>query len=283
MQAGLSGLFLIGVLLIAACQTSEPVDDAGRRIARVQNKFLMESDLTNMAASAATPEDSALMANAYVERWVREQVMMHQAEKNIPKDLNIDELVRDYRASLIRYHYEKLIVEVELDSIVTQQEILANYQGKEDEFRLKEKYFKYNFIALPADDANMPKVEEWWSDHQDSSQWQLLMNYCAEAANFFALGKEDWISESELKGLLPEKMQTRQLRAGRTMRETVDGIRYFLKILENRDQGTISPLTIVEDQIKRVILHRRKIDLLESKIEETYERESELNNVQIFE
>lgn len=270
------------LLLLLACNKAEVDETNDRKIARVQDRVLLESELQSITSSAATREDSALMANAYVERWVREQVMMHQAEKNIPKDLNIDELVRDYRASLVRYHYEKLIVEVELDSLVTEQEIMSNYQGKEDEFRLKEKYFKYQFIALPADDGDIDQVEEWWTNPQDSSQWQLLTNYCNAAANFFALGKSDWINESDLLALLPGKVNPRQLIAGRSTRETADDVRYFLRIKEKKEKGEIAPLSIVEDQIKRVILHRRKIELLESKIEETYERESELNNVQIF-
>ena len=53
------------------------------------------------------PKDSLAIIQAYIERWTRDTLLLNEAEQNIPSDLNIDKLVRDYRASLIRHNYEK--------------------------------------------------------------------------------------------------------------------------------------------------------------------------------
>ena len=64
-----------------------------------------------MIYDGVSPEDSTLIINAYVERWVREQLLMQKAEENIPKDLNLNKLVNDYRESLILNNYERLLIE----------------------------------------------------------------------------------------------------------------------------------------------------------------------------
>lgn len=270
------------LLFSVACSSVDTVEINDRQLARVQNKFLMESELAGLTTAGISAADSTLVANAYVERWVRDQALMLQAEKNIPKDLNIDELVRDYRASLVRYHYEKLIVEVELDSVVTNAELMAQFNKRQEEFMLSDQIYQYQMIAISEEDPNLLKVEEWWENPEDAAQWQLLTSYCNEAAIYFALGDEEWIKEPALAALLPKSIKMSNLTSGKRTTSTEDGVSYFLSIREKKKKGELSPLLVVEDQLKKVILHRRKIDLLESKIKETYERESELNNIEIF-
>lgn len=112
-------LILLGLLtmVVAACtpvETGKGQDD--RLLATVFNRSLYLSDLDEMIPESASKQDSTLFINAFTERWVRENVLMHEAEVNIPQDLNIDRLVRDYRASLIKHNYEQILVELEMDS-----------------------------------------------------------------------------------------------------------------------------------------------------------------------
>ena len=98
--------FFLICLLIASCSPVEepPVED-DVVLAKVFNKTLYLSELEGMMPTAISREDSINFINAEVERWAREAVPMQEAEKNIPSDLNIDGLVRDYRASLVRHNY----------------------------------------------------------------------------------------------------------------------------------------------------------------------------------
>ena len=115
--------FFTGLIFLISFGSCQPVDQQqdinDRLLAQVYNKSLFQSELEGMFPPDSSPEDSALIVNSYIERWVRESLLMHEAERNIPKDLNIAVLVRDYRASLIRHNYDKLLVELQLDSTIT--------------------------------------------------------------------------------------------------------------------------------------------------------------------
>ncbi len=93
-------------------------------------------------------EDSSLIINAYVERWIRETLLLLEAERNIPSDLNIDKLVRDYRASLVRHSYEQFLVEQLLDSTVTKAELEA-LKAKQLEKGLKQLSEEGINLSLP--------------------------------------------------------------------------------------------------------------------------------------
>ena len=87
-------LFVCLSLWHCGSNTTPKADD--KVLAQVYNKVLYQSNLADMIPEYTTPEDSALIVKAYLQRWIREQLLMYEAERNIPKDLNIDQLVRDY-------------------------------------------------------------------------------------------------------------------------------------------------------------------------------------------
>ena len=53
-------------------------------------------------------------------------------------------------------------------------------------------------------------------------------------------------------------------------------------VFEKKSRNQLAPLGYIEDQIKKVILHKRKMVLLDQRKEELYDRETSKNNVKIF-
>ncbi len=93
-------LFPFILLLLWRCSSQPAVKADDQLLAQVYNKNLYASELADVVPEGTNPTDSSLLVTAFVQRWIRDQLLMYEAERNIPKDLNIDELVRDYRASL---------------------------------------------------------------------------------------------------------------------------------------------------------------------------------------
>ena len=94
------------LLAFAHCTDTETVY-GDPILARGHQKVLRLSELEGMFPSNATAEDSLLIKGAFVRRWSRETVLVWNAERNLPSDMKIDRLVRHYRASLVRSHYEE--------------------------------------------------------------------------------------------------------------------------------------------------------------------------------
>ena len=84
--------------------------------------------MDGMLPSGISAEDSTLIIEKFVKNWVRETAMLHEAEQNIPKGLDINQLVENYRASLVKHNYENIVVERLLDSVVTKAELESFYE-----------------------------------------------------------------------------------------------------------------------------------------------------------
>ena len=56
---------------------------------------------------------------------------------------------------------------------------------------------------------------------------------------------------------------------------------YFLKVIESRDEGEISPLSYVEERLRQMMLHQRKQIIIEEYKQELYERALNNNVIKI--
>ncbi|MFN7117065.1 MAG: hypothetical protein ACK4TA_09725 [Saprospiraceae bacterium] len=270
------------LMLLAACDLVSKPDKSDRLLAKVHNKSLYLSELDGMFPRGTTQDDSTVIINSFIERWTRETLLLQEAERNIPSDLNIDKLVRDYRASLIRNNYEKILVEELLDSTLTAEEILDYYSKHREEFKLNDNIVRCYFVKLPLGAPNQALMKSWWENLSNAESRLRLLDYCNEYANSHLLEDSTWYRITDIVSELPpgtlsvENVSRREL-------TTKDGdYQYFLRITEVKDKNQDPPISFVQDQIRRVILRDRKLKLLEDKKEELYELEMRRNNIKIY-
>lgn len=277
------GFCLLFILIGNACQPMEekPEED-DILLAKVYNKSLYFSEIKDMLSDNATTQDSALMVNSLIERWVRESVLMHEAEKNIPQDLNIDQLVRDYRASLIRHNFEKTLVEISLDSTITQAELNSYYEANKNHYKLEEPILNCHFIKISKEIEGLEELQKMWTNKSKDNYTELL-EFCNDNATVYMLEDSSWYDLDQIAIQLPKGTLTASNLNTRNKIVLEDNdFKYYLEIFNTLSKDKIPPLAYIAEQAKRLILHKRKIKVLENKVEEMYEREIRRNNIKIF-
>lgn len=114
---------LILLLTLVSCQNSGN-GNGDRIVATIYNKNLYQSDLQSIMYEGISSNDSIVRAKAFIDSWIRRQLIIHQAESNIDKsELNFSKELEEYRNSLIIYKYETMLVEKKLDTVITDAEI----------------------------------------------------------------------------------------------------------------------------------------------------------------
>ncbi len=153
MNKFLLSLSVFAALALWRCGNADSSKADDKLLAKVYNKSLFLSALDGVVPEGVSKEDSALMVAAYVQRWAHEQLLMYEAERNIPKDLDIDELVRSYRASLVRFNFEEQIIAEKLDSTVSDAELVSFYENNKDQFQLESMILKCLLLKIPSNGA----------------------------------------------------------------------------------------------------------------------------------
>ncbi len=263
------------------CRMADAGDRQGDELlAKVYNKSLYRSEIEGVVPPGTSPEDSLLLVRAHIQRWVREQLLMYEAERNIPKDLNIDKLVRDYRASLVRFNFEEQIVAEQMDSTVTESELRAFYESNKDQFQLESTILKCQVIVIPYKAPQQEFNRLWYSKNPaDENRLRALSKQWAKEA---LLDAERWYRLEEVSALLPRGTLSSENVAPRREGTLGDGdFRYYYRVLDVVRGKETAPLEYVRDQATALILHRRKQELIERWKEDLYQQELRRRNIWI--
>lgn len=248
---------------------------------KVHNKALYISDMEGMFPEGTTGKDSAIIIQMFANRWMREALLLHEAEQNIPGDLNIDKLVRDYRASLIRHNYEKILVQELLDSTVTAEQLAEFYERNKQQYQLETPIVRCYFVKVPVPVPEANDLRQFWNNKR--SDLDSLTAYCGRYAEAYLLNDSTWYRVEDIAREMPKGTVTVDNISAKQDFSQRDGeYQYYFKVFEVKNRKDIAPLSYIKGQARKVILRNRKEKLLEDKIEAMYQRELRRNNIKTY-
>src|SRR5690606_23542506 len=105
----------------------------GEAVARVNNTYLYREELAGIAAFGSTKEDSAARVEAYVDSWIRKELLIQEAARKINiNEAEVERKILDYRYSIIAYEYQSFYIRKNLDTAFNEAEIRKYYEDNID-------------------------------------------------------------------------------------------------------------------------------------------------------
>lgn len=264
---------------MCACNKSPAPIEGDTLLAKIGNKTLYLSEIESMIPERSTKSDSLRIMTAFAENWARETVVLLQAEKSLPDDINLDKLVKNYRESLLINNIEKDYVEKNLDKTVTMDQIESYYNSNKDLFLINDPLVKCWIAKVPEKTKGLEKFFRAWKNKKKKE----VEKYCVENADLGVIEEETWNYLSELKLYFPSKLLDKlKFEKGKTFQDHYDSSEYFVNIFDVIKAGEESPLSMVKDKIVKLILHQRKQQLVQEFKESLYERELKNKKVEFY-
>jgi len=277
----LASLIWLGLCFACNQINISQTEEKKKVLAKVYNKQLFAEDLEGILPESYKPEDSTMIYNAYIENWLRDAVLMHEAEQKISKNIDIDQLVKDYRSTLILHNYEEIIVKSQLDSVISPQELQSFYENNKDNYHLKIPLVRARFMKIPINSNEIEFVEKWIAS-EDMDDKVNLIEYCGIYAEIYYLNDEEWYEIDKITRHLPTNLYPNSTlsQAGGNISRQDERYKYYLRILEVIPKNEAPPIDYIEKKARQIILQRRKSKLLEEHRENLYDKEIE--NVKVF-
>lgn len=251
------------LLLVTSCQFFErraaPVQ--GKPLARVGDRYLYASDIDQLGLSYATPADSARMVRDYIDSWIRRELMYTYALENLPPDKqNVDQLIEDYRKSLLIYRYEREYIEQNLDTSLSSEEARAFYEANKQNFLLTENLYRIQYIKVAVDAPHQDSIPVWikTDDPFVLLRWE---QYVDEFGIDYNINDSTWMSRSAVINVLPFMAEYAQWPLYTLIEEEVTPYHYYVWITEERIKDQPAPFRYVRQEVERMIINRRKLDL----------------------
>lgn len=257
-------------LFVFSCRT--PIADPSERaVARVGEAYLYFSEIREVG-SGSEPKDSLELVNKYINNWIREMLVLQQAEKNLTEDRkNFDKMVDDYRRSLITYQYESELVKQKLDTIVTAEEIENYYEVNKSNFELKDNIIKVIYVKVRKNAPKVEKVKEWYRS-ADIKNRDALTGYCHQYAENFYLDENTWLLFDDVLKEIPIKLYDKEafLQNNRTIETQDSTYFYFVNIKGFMTKNSASPLSFEKENIRSIIINKRKVELIKKMRDDIY-------------
>ena len=184
------------------------------------------------------------LAKSHIEKWVRNQLLLHLAEQNLSaEEKNVEQQIEDYRSSLLIFKYEQNYIAQKLDTVIDQQAIQAYYDNYSSNFVLNHNLIKGIFIRVPLAASNRGKVSQWLRS-DDQEHLKDLEEYCYSQGADFDFFEETWRSFSEITARLPVRNGGYDpILKSQKFYETRDtSSYYYLKITDYRLEGMVAPI-----------------------------------------
>ncbi len=266
---------------LTACQEKNSDDPL---LARVYDKELRYSEIEFLFEEAIQGNDSAQLAQNYINKWVREQLKLLKAEAFLePNSLALEKQIQDYRNSLMIHQYEQELIRQRLDTIVYEEELIEYYDKFNSEFYLKNDLVKLIFVQLP---KNTPDFQVFRKSLRQFTidDGENIREYCDQFAIQYQFFNFDWVYLEEVIDFFPEHFKNEyEARITNDLKEYYDGnFYYFMKIYEHKLKGNSAPLEVVAGDIRNIILLRRKKDLIKKMEKESFDEAMHLNHIQLY-
>lgn len=284
-------VFLIFSLVVSGCDLIQMKKEANdpdadkKAVARVGEQYLYLDDLDGIAYEGIPAEDSTERTRAFIDNWIRKQLLIKEASTKIEFDeVEIERKILDYRFSLMGYEYQSHYIAQNLNKTVSEEEIQSYYEENVENFVLKQNIIRSKFIQVPKEAPRLDRLRSLLYSSRESDK-EELNSYCLSFATAYELNDSIWMIFDEVVknsplAEVPNKLQF--LRNRRYSETEDDEFKYYLKIEEYRISDNVSPLEFVTEDIVNIIINKRKVELAEGLEAKIYEEAKKNNGFEVY-
>ena len=262
---------VLGCFLLAGCahDTTTGQTDV---LASMEGHQLHRAEVESLIPRTVSAADSLLIAENYVKKWVKEQLVYEVAERNLSDEkMEIDQLVEDYRRSLIRYRYQERLVNERLKTDISEQDKQQFYEENPKLFTLEQGLIKGLFLKIPVDAPGLVDVKKWYKS-SDEAALEKIEKYSVQNATIYEYFYDKWVDFDEVMDNIPIYVSDpATFLKGHKQVETADSSYcYLLNIAEYLVPGQTEPYESASPRIVEMLVNQRKVDFLRNFEDELY-------------
>lgn len=268
---------ILPFMSLTSCQLlDKTASGEGAVIAEAYDKILFEGDIKSILPENISAQDSTAFVNSFIDRWIRDQVVIVEAEKYVAKDINIDRLVSDYRSSLLSYNYEKRLIEDRLDTVITEEAFQLFYEQEKEQFKLTEPLVLVERFKIP---SKAKRIDAFFTNWRNKRE-KKIKKYIETHAIDYSIDTVNYMSVETLLLDLPSKFKAREFKKS-SIQHYDAGYEYFVKVIDFKDKGEVPPLSYIRETLRKRILHDRKNALMQSVKQKLYDIAIETKQIKI--
>lgn len=252
------------VILCMLVSCGGQVNHHGRTpLVEVSGRYLYAEDLRSVLPDNCLRDDSILFAEHYIRNWIEDVLLLDNAERNVSRASEIEELVAAYRHSLVLHLYQEELMEQQLEREIKDEQIDSFYRKNENLFLLEEPLAKGLYIKVPLKGAGVNDVRKWYAQ-TDREVLEKLEKYSLQHAADYLYFYDRWMPLADVVEKIPLQTGNPVDYVGRNphleVRDTA--FYYFLHVDSLLKSGQQKPLEYAAGEIREILMNIKRADFM---------------------
>jgi len=258
----LFGLLMLIPLLLKTCVNSETEKDRVL-LAKVGDEVVYLDEALQGMPQGLSGKDSTLFVRQFLRSRVKDLLLYEKAVKNIPQSQEMEELVENYRRSLIIYEYQQQVLNEKMQTEISESEMLDFYKANSRRFVAEHNLVKGIFIKISKNALDLEKLKQVYKSSSTESI-EKVEKYCVQNAGQVEFFYDKWISFDDIMDNIPYSISYRSdfLKTRTTLDVVENDFCYLLYIDEYVISGNTAPYEYVRDNVRNVMINSKKSDFI---------------------
>jgi len=246
-------------------------------VAQVYQYKLYASEVTQGMPVGLTQEDSLALVRDYIDSWVKEKLILHEAEQKLsPREKNFTKELTEYRNSLlIQKYYDKLWNRDTNLSRVTDREISEFAHSLDNRYTVEKEIVRVNYIKVPTHWSQLSKVKDiLFNEASRQDEKEALVELLGDSIEYL-LDDDAWLYLDDLQNEVAFQIEVPDLSGGdhvaRIMKEVGENT-VLLVILDYRSQRSVNETKEERAAAGMLLMNQRKTQFINQYIQELYDK-----------
>ena len=260
-------LLLLLPALLGSCNAISSLVHDDQVVAKVGKNKLYKSEVERFIPNLVSAEDSARLAEQYINSWAMDLLYLDVAERELSKEeLDVSAELENFRRSLLKYRYEQRYINDRLDTLITDEQIRSYYEAHQSDFELKRPVMKARFVDVMKDSPNKDAILRMMSS-QEYNDVQRADTLAKSTALRWFDSSDTWMDANEVAKYfgLDHTQMLAYLRWDNTIRyEPADRADLMVAYVCDIRYNGPAPLDYCVPRIRDILMSARKHDLMSS-------------------
>ena len=264
-------LLLAIVFLLGACKEILSSDE-NDVIVKVKGHVLHRYEVKEMIPVGVSSEDSLLIAESYIGKWVKDALVYYVALPNLESEKKeINKLVESYRHSLVKHRFQEKLVQERLVANIGDSDKRSFYEENKKMFVLDKTLITGLFLKIPINAPGLADVKKWYKSNTVESL-EKIEKYSIQNASVYDYFYDRWVDFDELRSIFPVgKLNANVFFNTNKFVEVSDSsFCYLLNIQDYVLKGNVAPYEYAESRIVNILTSQRKSEFLKEFENELY-------------
>ncbi len=262
---------LIVLLLLLLCSSCHRHED--KVMAQVYYHKLYESEVLKNMPTGLSPADSIALVNDFIDNWVREQLILHEAEKRLsPREKNFDRQLEEYRNNLLINTYFNKIISDTANMNITDEDLEAFMRSFDKRYTIEKEIVKVNYVKLPKKSPLVEVVKGILFDKERRvEEKEPLMVLLGDSIEYL-LDDDAWLYLDDIQNEVSFDFSQEDVAQHKCIEKEIGDYHYLLVILDYKNQRSVSETNEEKAAARMMLLNQRKQQIIKQHVDQLYEK-----------